>query len=111
MKRINYLFISLSYISAILAILLIPSTYIFIEIISISILFSIGAKRCKRKNEIMRLTILNIWITSFNIIAVLLLYKDIINLYNMNSRFFVQYMIPFFIILPIKKKIFKFKSV
>lgn len=99
MKRINYLFISLGYITSILSIILIPNSYIYVEIIVITLLFSIGIKKCEKKNNILKLTILNIWIVLFNIIAIILKYTGTIDLYNMNLRLFVQYILPFLITL------------
>lgn len=103
MKRINCLFVILGYLISILAIILMPTTYVYIEIIIITILFSIGIKRFRKKFELLRLTILNILVTLFNIIAVVLRYRETIDLYNMDFRLFVEYIIPFLITLIIQK--------
>lgn len=102
MKRINYLFTALGTICALLSFVLYADIYVFISMMVIYLMFSIGIRRCNKKSEIIFLTILDVWITLYNILYIILRYSNIIDLYSVKWRFELQFMIPFLIAYIIK---------
>ena len=103
MKKMNVLAIFISILIALYSKICFGDTYVFITMVSFAVLSYIGVRMCKNKQELIIISIMNMWVTTYNIAYLILMRIDIINLFDVNWRMEVQLFIPFAITLIAKK--------
>jgi len=102
MKKINNFMISISIFCAIISFITFKDVFVLTSIFVTTILISVGIRISKNKNNLIPISIMNVWLMCFNIAYLVLKIIEIIDLYHINNTFFIAYFIPFAIVFIYK---------
>lgn len=102
MKRLNIFLNAISVIIALITFVGYNDAFVCVFIISITILLSIGIRRSEKKSDIAFVSLMNVWISVFNITYLILKIYGLIDLYHIKERLCLGYLLPFFIAFVVK---------